>query len=584
MVIQPSEPETALGERLVAAGRLTAADLARAQRHCDGDARRLATVLSSLGLVTEAIIAAEISHLTGCPLVDTAAFPNEAVAPDLVRGRYLKRARALPLAIDDEKMVVAVADPTDTRTVQALRLASHRSIDLRVAEPTVIERAIDRLYFDGHEAADSEELVEELAASQSDADVERLKGQASEAPVVRLVAGMIASAVDLGASDVHIEPDDTHVGVRFRIDGRLTRQAPIPRELATAVISRVKILARLDIAERRLPQDGRVQEVVRGRTVDLRISTMPTIHGETAVIRILDRESIALEFDALGIVGDNASRLNEMLTRPHGMMLVTGPTGSGKTTTLYAGLTTINRPDVNILTVEDPVEYRLDGVKQVQVRSPIGLDFATVLRSMLRHDPDVILVGEIRDRITAEIAVQAALTGHLVLSTLHTNTALGAIPRLIDMGVEPYLLGASLVGVVAQRLVRTICRDCRTEVELPGSALARLSRRTGERTRSMGHFYVGSGCDACRHSGYRGRTLIMETAVVTPELRDALTAGATLAEMEEMARDQGFCEMLEDGLEKASTGITSLEEVLRVSSDSGTRSGETGFALAERLS
>ena len=446
-VLTPAE--LSLGERLTESGKLDRPGFLRARKLSESGQGRLAAVLSHLGLVREADMASALADVADLKVITAEDFPDEAVEPDRFRGRFLKRARILPVRADGQTVRVAMADPLDERALQAVRLAVPQDVEVVVAEATVIDQAIERLYFASEAASDLDSVPIELEVDLDD-DIEKLKGLASEAPVIRTVNGLIDEAVGLGASDIHVEPGEGSLGVRFRLDGRLVERNPLPPELTAAVISRIKIMARLDIAERRLPQDGRVQAAVRGRAVDLRISTMPTILGESAVVRILDRDSVALDFSSLGIGPDHDARLQDMLAQPNGIMLVTGPTGSGKTTTLYAGLSILNKPDVNILTVEDPIEYRLSGIKQIQVKPAIGLDFARVLRSMLRHDPDVILVGEIRDRETAEIAIQASLTGHLVLSTLHTNDAVSAIVRLGDMGVENYLLTSAISGIVAQ--------------------------------------------------------------------------------------------------------------------------------------
>ncbi|RMD89920.1 MAG: type II secretion system protein GspE, partial [Alphaproteobacteria bacterium] len=447
----------------------------------------------------------------------------------------------------------------------AIRLATGRTVRPRVAIPTEFEHAFDRLY--GGAAAEPVAEETELGGDEGlETDIERLRDLASEAPVVRLVNRMIAAAIERRASDIHLEPFENRLRLRYRIDGVLTEGDPPPFRLRAAIVSRIKIMARLDIAERRLPQDGRIKIVVRGTPVDLRVSTLPSLYGEGVVLRVLDRESIALDFAALGIDGAALERFLAALDRPNGIFLVTGPTGSGKTTTLYAALSRLNEVGRKIITVEDPVEYQLDGVNQIQVRPSIGLGFADVLRSILRHDPDIVLVGEIRDLETAEIAAQAALTGHLVLSTLHTNSAAASITRLLDMGVEDYLVTATVNGVAAQRLVRRLCESCRTSYE-PDAALA---THLGLERLAQAPFRLwrAGGCEACNGTGYFGRTSLLETLIVDDEIRRIILKGGDAEAVGRAARAAGMRTLYEDGVAKALAGITSIEEVLRVTRDS----------------
>ncbi|MEE8534852.1 MAG: ATPase, T2SS/T4P/T4SS family, partial [Kiloniellales bacterium] len=429
-----------------------------------------------------------------------------------------------------------------------------------------VESAIDRLYSrDGGGDGDGEsvEEVREAGDGALEQDVERLKDLASEAPVIRLVNNLITRAVEMRASDIHIEPFEARLRVRYRIDG-VVREVESPAErYRAAIVSRIKIMAKLNIAERRLPQDGRIKLVIRGSPIDLRVVTMPTMHGESVIIRILDRGSIALDFATLGISGPNFDAFLGMLEHPNGILLVTGPTGSGKTTTLYASLVRLNTPDKKILTVEDPIEYQLDGINQIQVKPDIGLGFANVLRSILRADPDIIMIGEIRDAETAEIAVQAALTGHLVLSTVHTNDAAGTVTRLLDMGVADYLLTSTLTGVAAQRLVRTLCRHCRT----PYSALPELIEqlRLGRYTdRPEVMLYHAEGCEECSGTGYFGRTSIFETLVVDDAVRRLILQRLESNRLHQAAVEAGMRTMFDDGMGKALDGVTTIEEVLRV--------------------
>jgi general secretion pathway protein E len=554
--------EELLGQRLIRSGKLDEGGLGRAKRLQGPEQARLPALLSRLGLVSERDLATAMAEELGSPLVTVDDLPSEPILPERLKARFLRQMQVLPIDQGPQGVVLAVSDPLDRFAIEAVRMALGSSPVLRIAEPGLIEQAFEQLY--ARDAADGqagEATVE--GAHDLEMDVERLKDMASEAPVVRLVNGLITKAAESHASDVHIEPFEARLVVRYRIDGVLVEVNGPPTHLAPAVISRIKIMARLNIAERRLPQDGRMQMVVRGKVIDLRVATMPTLDGESVVLRILDRESIALDFASLGIGKGALEKLNAMLSHPNGVLLVTGPTGSGKTTTLYAALTQLNSPEKKILTVEDPIEYRLAGINQVQVKPGIGLSFAHVLRSMLRQDPDIIMVGEIRDGETAEIAVQAALTGHLVLSTLHTNDAPSSIARLIDMGVPDFLLTSTLTGVVAQRLVRQLCLHCREGEK----AMPELVKQFGlDRLGPAGEIvlYQAKGCPQCGGRGFSGRTSIMEALVMTDELRHLVLRGAEARELARAASEGGMASMFDDGLEKVLAGTTTLEEVMRV--------------------
>ncbi|MBV9509544.1 MAG: type II/IV secretion system protein, partial [Caulobacteraceae bacterium] len=412
--------------------------------------------------------------------------------------------------------------------------------------------ALDRLYGGaGGGAADADEI--------DDADLERLADLASDAPAIRAVNRLITAAVEARASDIHLEPTEAALQVRFRIDGALADQASLPGAMKAAAVSRIKVMAGLNIAERRLPQDGRARLTVRGHDVDLRIATSPTIYGEGVVLRLLDRSRLSLDLDALGFAGPVRKQFHDVLARPHGILLVTGPTGSGKTTTLYAALSTLNAPDRKLLTIEDPIEYRLARVNQTQVAPGIGLTFAAALRSFLRQDPDIIMVGEVRDLDTAQVAIQAALTGHMILSTLHTNSAAAAVTRLIDMGVEPFLITSTLNAVLGQRLVRRLCEHCRRPCD--GQA--------GRSLRGDG-FPVGwkaSGCPQCQGAGFHGRTAILELLKVDETIAQLILRRAHSQEIEAAAVAQGMKTMLQDGAEKVAAGWTTMEEILRVTRD-----------------
>jgi general secretion pathway protein E len=444
-------------------------------------------------------------------------------------------------------------------------MVTGRTVRPMVAIPTELEAALERLYGSGKSAqsqiiGDVETRVDELAF---DADVQQLKDLASEAPVIRLVSLLITNALEMRASDIHVEPFENRLHVRYRIDGVLHDVESPPKRLSAAVISRIKIMANLDIAERRLPQDGRIRLRVQGKEIDLRVSTVPTMHGESVVMRILDKGGVALDFNRLGFEADTLKRFLEALMQPHGILLVTGPTGSGKTTTLYTALDRLNQPDVKILTVEDPVEYQMAGINQIQVKPQIDLTFANALRSIVRQDPDVIMIGEIRDLETAQIAVQSALTGHLVLSTVHTNDAPSTMNRLLDMGVEDYLLTSTIVGILAQRLVRTLCPHCKeTYIALPELVEEiNLRRFTDEKDITLWH---AKGCSQCANTGYIGRISILEMLPITDTLRSMVMKHATATDLRAEAIREGMLTMYEDGLRKALKGVTTFEEVLRV--------------------
>jgi general secretion pathway protein E len=481
--------------------------------------------------------------------------------------KYLRQQVACPIAIDGSTVTVAAAEPDDPLLLDELQQRLGLTVHLRAAPVPAILEAIERAY--GASTA-LQKIVEGIASPEGEraedveADVNHLRDMAFEAPVVRLVNLLIEGALAAEASDIHIEPFEDSLRVRNRIDGLLYDQEAPPRRLQAALTSRIKIMAELNIAERRLPQDGRIRVTAPGgRRVDIRVSAVPTIHGESIVMRLLDRASVFLPFDRLGFAPKTARAFESLIHRPHGIVLVTGPTGSGKTTTLYAALDKINRPDLKIITVEDPVEYQLKGVNQIPVRPKIGLSFASGLRHIVRQDPDVIMVGEIRDLETAEIAIQAALTGHLVFSTLHTNDAPGAVTRLQDMGCEPYLVSSVLSGVLAQRLVRRVCQACRApDNPDPGELLALgVTDATGV------ELFRGKGCDECRGTGYRGRMGIYELFRITDETRGLVVRKVPGGEIRRHAVAQGMVTLREDAWTKACGGLTTVGEILRVTQE-----------------
>jgi general secretion pathway protein E len=553
-----------LGAILIERGKLDAAGLDRALRIQSDSGEKLGVLLVTIGVVAQRDVCEALANQLGLPLVEAASYPELPILEERVSARFLRESRALPLAEDETELALAMADPTDEYTVNAFEMVTGRKVRPQVAIPMELEAALERLYGAGKTAL-GQILgdVEQRDDLAFDADVQQLKDLASEAPVIRMVSLIITNALDTRASDIHIEPFENRLIVRYRIDGVLHEVESPPRRLSAAVISRIKIMANLDIAERRLPQDGRIRLRVQGKEIDLRVSTVPTMHGESVVMRILDKGGVALDFKRLGFEEDTLKKFLNVLMEPHGILLVTGPTGSGKTTTLYTALDRLNQPDVKILTVEDPVEYQMAGINQIQVKPQIDLTFANALRSIVRQDPDVIMIGEIRDLETAQIAVQSALTGHLVLSTVHTNDAASTVNRLLDMGVEDYLLTSTVIGILAQRLVRTLCPACKTSYTALPEVVAELGLHKfappGDIT-----LYHAKGCKECAQTGFIGRISIMEMLPMSDPLRTHIMRHANSAELRTEAIREGMVTMYEDGMRKALNGSTTFEEVLRV--------------------
>ena len=553
-----------LGEILIERGKLDAAGLDRALRIQSDSGEKLGVLLVTIGVVAQRDVCEALANQLGLPLVEAASYPELPILEERVSARFLRESRALPLAEDETELALAMADPTDEYTVNAFEMVTGRKVRPQVAIPMELEAALERLYGAGKTAL-GQILgdVEQRDDLAFDADVQQLKDLASEAPVIRMVSLIITNALDTRASDIHIEPFENRLIVRYRIDGVLHEVESPPRRLSAAVISRIKIMANLDIAERRLPQDGRIRLRVQGKEIDLRVSTVPTMHGESVVMRILDKGGVALDFHKLGFEEDTLKLFLEVLMEPHGILLVTGPTGSGKTTTLYTALDRLNQPDVKILTVEDPVEYQMVGINQIQVKPQIDLTFANALRSIVRQDPDVIMIGEIRDLETAQIAVQSALTGHLVLSTVHTNDASSTVNRLLDMGVEDYLLTSTVIGILAQRLVRKLCPGCKESYQALPEVVEQLGLAKIAGTRDV-TLYHAKGCAQCGHTGYLGRFCILEMLPMTDPLRTLVMKHANSNELKAEAQRGGMLTMYEDGMRKAIRGDTTFEEVLRV--------------------
>jgi general secretion pathway protein E len=553
----------ALRNWLTERGQIDQVSLARATHVAAESGRRLDMVLTQLGLLSERALAEATAQLLGLDVASSAEYPEEAILPERLRVKFLRHARALPIAIDERTLTLAMADPLDSFAVSSIGVAAEREVGIRVAVPVELEAAFDRLY--RQPGTPDHPQIDELASpvhTAVDDDAERLKDLASEAPLIRLVNQLISRAVETRASDIHIDVFENRLRLRNRHDGVLHEMEAPPRRLHAAIVSRIKIMAALDIAERRLPQDGRIKLAVRGHEIDLRVSTIPSLHGESVVLRILDRSAVHLEFGKLGLDDELRLALCRLLSLPNGIILVTGPTGSGKTTTLYTSLLHLNSVERNIVTVEDPIEYQLPGITQIQVKPQIGLNFASLLRSILRHDPDIIMIGEIRDLETAQIAVQAALTGHLVLSTLHTNSAAGTIARLRDMGLEDYLLTATVNGILAQRLVRRLCSACKRPAQPNGDLLARfeLDRLAGGVPIEM---CEPVGCPKCHGTGFFGRIAVAELLVPDETIHRLILGRAGHADIQSAACTTGMQTMYANGLRQVTAGITSLGEVLR---------------------
>ena len=562
--------ERSADERVVAAllerGRLKDADVIRVRRLQEEAGGGLLALLGRLGLVSERDHAEACAAVLDLPLLNTRDAPELPPEGVVLSTRFMKQFHVVPVAETGDRVDVLLADPQDPYILDAVRLASGREVRAAVALRSEIDDLVERWHGQGRSAMGA--LLDGNEAGDGDAgsdDVEHLRDLASEAPVIRLVNLVIQRAVELRASDIHVEPFENRLKVRYRIDGVLEEGEAPPQNLTAAVISRIKIMAKLNIAERRLPQDGRIMLRVQGKELDLRVSTMPTAHGESVVMRLLDRETVVFDFERLGFTDAFLPQFEQVLRQPHGILLVTGPTGSGKTTTLYTALSKLNTHDVKIITVEDPVEYQLEGINQVQAKPQIGLDFANALRSIVRQDPDIIMIGEMRDLETARIAIQSALTGHLVLSTLHTNNAAGGITRLLDMGVEDYLLTSTVNGILGQRLVRRLEP---THAERYPASVEEIEKFGLRRHQPQGEIFLyRPRASALSPTGYLGRTTILEFMVMDDELRRAVMRHAGMGELESLARAAGMRTMYEDGIAKALAGETTIEEVLRVTED-----------------
>jgi type IV pilus assembly protein PilB len=550
-----------VAEILLEDGVLTREQFEQARRDHDRTGKSMSRILVDSGLVSESALVAALAKQIGVPFVDIAELQIDLAAASSIPEAVAKRYHAIPIAYDGDRLVVAMSDPGNVFAIDDIRTITGREIKPVIATRADIGNAINRVSRVDQEVGD---IAAAAAAEEDEAeDLVSLREAVEDAPIVKLVNLLITQAVNDRASDIHIEPQEKDVRIRYRIDGVLHEVMRSPKSIQNGVLSRLKIMADIDIAERRIPQDGRVGLVVGGRAIDLRVATLPTVHGEKAVIRILDKSSGMIGLGDLGFSDHNQERWESGYRKPYGMLLVTGPTGSGKSTTLYATLNILNTMDRNIITVEDPVEYRMNGVNQIQINTKAGLTFASALRSILRSDPDVVLIGEIRDTETATIAVQAALTGHLVLSTLHTNDAPSAITRLTEMGIEPFLVSSAVDCVLAQRLVRKLCDRCREPYEPTADALkeARVPLRADGTVPTL---YRATGCNHCGNTGYHGRMAVHETMLMSEEIERLTTERRSSEEIMRTSQEQGMMTLRQDGILKVLNGQTSIEEILRV--------------------
>ena len=527
--------------------------------------RYLGKTLVDHGYIHADVLLETLSKELSLPFISLEEYPKTQLPiKELnISEAFLKEKTIFPIQIKDDTLTIAVFDPFDLHTIENLKISLGKNIKILLSTEETIVEAIETYYGAGESTMGR--MVESIkddehSFTDTDLDTEHIRDMASEAPVIKLVNHIISKATEMGASDIHLEPFAEDLILRYRIDGILHNFEAPPKKLNSALCTRIKIMAKLDISERRLPQDGRIKLKVHGKDIDMRVSTLPTLYGESVVIRILDHGNLTVELEKMGFPKPELEQFQKLIHKPYGKLLVTGPTGSGKTTTLYGALQNINTPDKKIITIEDPVEYQIRGINQIHVKPQIGLDFASGLRSIVRQDPDVIMVGEIRDAQTADVAIQAALTGHLVFSTVHTNDAAGAITRLLDMGVENYLISSALLGILAQRLVRVICRTCIEPIEVAPALIAEIDNPGQDSIKA----FHGKGCKECNHTGFSGRAGIYELLVVDDAVRQLILTKATSQTIRESARKKGMTTLREDGWKKVAKGITTVEEVLRV--------------------
>ena len=542
-----------LGDILVEAGLITDEQLESTLKQ-KSEGQKLGEALLQRGYITEQQLIEVLEFQLGTPHISLFQYPFDPNLFHIIPKEVAKRSLLIPLKKTGDRLLIAMADPMDYFTIDDLRLSTGFQIETAIATKDDILRAINKYY-------DIDEGFEELFGNRPETEAETEENiNDQDSPIFRLVNQLLSNAVAMKASDIHFDPHETKLVIRYRVDGMLHTERVLPKHMQSLLTARIKIMSNLDITEHRIPQDGRIKMNLDFHPIDLRVSTLPTVYGEKIVLRILDLGSTLNDINQLGFNKLNLKRFNDLIEKPVGIVLITGPTGSGKSSTLYAALNKLNNEEVNIITIEDPVEYQLEGVNQIQVNSNIGMTFAAGLRSILRQDPDIIMVGEIRDKETAEIAIRASLTGHLVLSTLHTNDAIGSIMRLTDMGVEPFLVASSLTGIVAQRLVRRVCRDC-AEEHAPEKREIEIFAKRGMKIDKV---VRGRGCASCNMTGYKGRVAIHEVLVINDEMKRVIMNGDSFNKLRDMAIKAKTIFLMDDGLLKVKQGITTLEEVLRV--------------------
>ncbi len=549
-----------LGDILLEGGLVTPVQMDAAYEEQERVGRALGRVLIDQGVLSESQLVSALATQIGLRFVDLGDIAVDGSAVGRVPGAVCRRHSAIPIGFEDGRLLVAMADPANVFAIDDIRSLTGMDVKPVVATRSDVAAAIDRYY---RADSDLDDLTSALGMDEEEEDLSKVKEIVEDAPIVKYVNLLITQAIQDRASDIHLEPTESDLRVRFRIDGVLHEVMRSPKAIQSGVISRLKIMADINIAERRVPQDGRLSVNANGKKIDLRVATLPTVWGEKVVMRILDNSTVRLDLTDLGFAEANYERFSASFTKPYGMILVTGPTGSGKSTTLYATLNIVSRPEVNVITVEDPVEYRLPNINQVQTNVKAGLTFASALRSILRSDPDIVLIGEIRDHETAQIAIEAALTGHLVLSTLHTNDAPSAVTRLTEMGIEPFLVGSALDAVLAQRLARRLCSKCKESYTPTQEALVQ-ARFPWEDGKDLPTLYRPVGCTACSKTGYKGRLALHEVMVVSEEIERLAVERAPATTIEHVAREQGMRTLREDGLDKVLGGVTSLDEILRV--------------------
>ncbi len=559
---------TLLGQLLLWNNIITQEQLEEALEEQKKTNKKLGSILIEKGFVKEEVLNDFLSKQYGVEPINLSKITIQKEAIDKIPAQIAKKYTLMPIAIKNNKLEIAISDPTNILAFDDLRFITGMNIQPYLSNETAILKAIDQYYGTSKELDTIMDSISEyetnidIISEEIEENIKNLEEESSEEPIIKLANTILLKSINSQASDIHLEPYENDLRVRYRVDGKLIEFMKLSKTVAPAVTSRFKIMAKLNIAEKRLPQDGRIRIKTAGKDIDLRVSTLPTVYGEKTVMRILDRSSVRVDLNDLGFERKDLEKFTKAISAPYGMVLVTGPTGSGKTTTLYASLNKINKEDINIMTAEDPVEYNIEGINQVHIKEDIGLTFAEALRSFLRQDPDVIMVGEIRDKETADIAIRSALTGHLVFSTVHTNDAASTIMRLVDMGIERYLISSSLVLILAQRLVRKICPNCKTKIDVPPNALEEIGFSKEDAQNIT--IYKGKGCQYCNNTGYKGRIAIYEVMPISDKIKEMILSECSVSEIKQQAVKEGMSTLRMSGLKKIKEGITTIEEVMNV--------------------